>query len=409
MNQKNMDIIKGDNKIKWVAKHMPILAQLHNYSKKEQPFKGVKVGICLHIEAKTGYLVNVLADGGAQIALCGSNPLTTQNCIVDSLMQRGIEVYSRKGMNNFEYVDNIRKVAEFCPDLIIDDGADLTCYLYEHAQDKLKKIIAGTEETTTGIIRLRKMHSLLFPIMAVNDTPMKCMFDNRFGTAQSTLAAFLNVTNMSISGKVVVICGYGWCGRGLASRAKGLGASVIICEVNYIKANEALLDGYRVMTMEEASYLGDIFITVTGCINVIRKKHMLNMKNHAVMMNSGHFNNEINIEELDEISIAKEMDRENITTYKLEKGKELYLLTDGRLVNLAAGEGHAIEIIDLSFSIQFLALLYLLQNGNKLDNALLPVPSEIDEKVAKMNLNSKAIKIDSLTVEQKEYLKNTGK
>lgn len=397
----------GNEKIKWVANHMPIMQRIHADFMVKKPFEGYKIGVCLHIESKTGYLANVLVDGGAKLAICGSNPLSTKNDIVESLLERGIYVYARNGIDKFEYYQNIKKVTEFSPNLIIDDGADLVSYLHDMGKEKLKNIVGGTEETTTGITRLSKMKHLCFPMIAVNDTPMKCMFDNRFGTSQSTLSTFLNITNMSISGKTVVVCGYGWCGKGITSRARGLGAEVIVCEVDYVKANEALMDGYRVMKMEDASCIGDIFITVTGCINVIRKEHIYKMKNHAILLNSGHFNNEINISDLEEKAISIESKREHITSYKLDNGNEIYLLAEGRLLNLVAGEGHPIEIIDLSFSIQLLSLLHIVQNQNKLSSELLPVPSYIDEMVAKINLETRGIKIDKLSTAQMEYLNKT--
>lgn len=393
----------GDNKIEWVSKHMPILNEVCKNAVQNKVFQGYKVGVCLHIEAKTGYLVKKLIDAGATVAVCASNPLSTKDEIVAVLKEYGAQVFARNGVDEKEYYDCLESVAKFCPDLYIDDGADLTTILND-SEDAKDTIIGGTEETTTGIIRLKKMKNLSIPVMAVNDTPMKCMFDNRFGTAQSTMAAFLSTTNMTISGKKVVICGYGWCGKGLTSRMKGVGALVIVCEVDPVKANDALLDGFMVMKMDEASKVGDIFITVTGCCNVINMSHINNMKNHAVLMNSGHFDNEIRVDELKENCVQSKHIKKDIVAYTLKDGREVYLLAEGRLVNLVAGEGHPIEIIDLSFSVQFLSLLYLLDNRKKVQPGIIKIPKKIDEYIAKTNLQNQGVMIDELSQEQLIYL-----
>lgn len=393
----------GCEKIEWVSKHMPILNNISQDAIKNKVLKGYKIGVCLHIEAKTGYLVKKLIDAGATVAVCASNPLSTKDDIVSELKDLGAYVYARKGDSEEAYKNCLQSVADFSPDLYIDDGADLTTVINSNKEIS-NHVIGGTEETTTGIIRLKKIKKLEVPVMAVNDTPMKCMFDNRFGTAQSTIAAFLSTTNMSISGKKVVICGYGWCGKGLASRLKGFGAVVVICEIDPVKANEAILDGFMVMKMNDACKVGDIFITVTGCCDVINMGHIKKMKNQVVLMNSGHFDNEIRVDELKENSIKNRKVKDNIEIYTLESGKEIYLLTEGRLVNLVAGEGHPIEIIDLSFSLQFLALLYLLENKETILPGIIRVPDEIDECIAKANLQNNNVTIDKLSLKQKKYL-----
>lgn len=394
---------RGCEKIEWVSKHMPILNEVCEEAVRDKIFSGYKVGVCLHIEAKTGYLVEKLINAGATVAVCASNPLSTKNEIVSAMRDLGANVYARNGANETEYRNCLQSVVKFSPDLYIDDGADLTMELNENREIS-DNIIGGTEETTTGIIRLKKMKNLSIPIMAVNDTPMKCMFDNRFGTAQSTMAAFLSTSNMSISGKRVVICGYGWCGKGLATRMKGIGAVVIVCEVNPVKANEALLDGFIVMKMSDASKIGDVFITATGCCDVINMHHINNMKNHAVLMNSGHFDNEIRVDELKENCLKSKKLNPNIEIYTLKNENEVYLLSNGRLVNLVAGEGHPIEIIDLSFSIQFMALLYLLENKKRLKPGIIKIPRQIDEYVARVNLRKQGVKIDKLSSKQLMYL-----
>ena len=397
---------KGKKRIEWVSKHMPILNSVRSTLLEEKPFTGLTIGICLHIETKTGYLIEVLKDCGADVIVCGSNPLSTKDDIVEAVRDYGATIYSSSNMSEEEYTENIKKVANHKLDLVIDDGADLVAYLIKSGLYKNYDILGSTEETTTGIVRLHdfeKKYGLPFPVIAVNDTPMKCMFDNRFGTAQSTLFAIFKLTNMSLSGKTIVVAGYGWCGKGLASRAKAIGAIVIVCEVNPIKASEAIMDGFRVMKMEDASEIGDIFITATGCKDVITEKHFLRMKNGAVLANSGHFNNEISVSGLENVSSYSIKNDEFMTTY-IVNNKEVVLLTEGRLVNLVGGEGHPIEIIDLSFSLQLLSILYLVENNQELEKKLLQVPEEIDKKIAEYNLKANNVYIDTLTLEQCQYL-----
>lgn len=401
-----MSIKSGKSKIEWVSKYMPILNSIKEDAKKSRILSGLTIGVCLHIETKTGYLATVLKECGANVVLCGSNPLSTKDDIVEALRDYGVTVYSSSNMTENEYKKNIEMVAAHRMDVIIDDGADLVSYLLESGLYKDYNVIGSTEETTTGITRLKKLElndSLPFPAIAVNDTPMKCMFDNRFGTAQSTLFSIFKLTNISLSGKTIVVAGYGWCGKGVASRAKAIGAKVIVCEVNSVKANEAVMDGFQVMKMDDAATYGDVFITVTGCKDVITEKHFKKMKNGAILANSGHFNNEINVEDLYSQSIEVKSVNEFVKTFNYE-GKDISLLTDGRLVNLAGGDGHPIEIIDLSFSLQMLSVMYLIENKGKLSNKLYEVPIEIDNRVADLNLRVNGIEIDSLSPDQKEYL-----
>ena len=401
-----MSIESGKQKIEWISRHMPVLNSLRDSLIESKPFNGLTIGVCLHIETKTGYLTEVLKDCGANVVVCGSNPLSTKDDIVEAIRDYGITVYSSSNMTEKEYNLNIEKVAESRPNIIIDDGADLVTKIVESGLNKKYDIIGSTEETTTGIIRLKsleKENKLPFPAIAVNDTPMKCMFDNRFGTAQSTLFSIFKITNTSLSGKCIVVAGYGWCGKGISSRAKAIGAEVIVCEVNPIRANEARMDGFRVMKMDRAAELGDVFITATGCKDVITLKHFLKMKDGAILANSGHFNNEINLSDLTAASSHSYNYNEYMKAYCID-GKEIVVLTEGRLVNLIGGEGHPIEIIDLSFSLQLLSALYLLENKGSLDNILLSVPDSIDNNIAKKNLEVYGIEIDELTDDQRLYL-----
>lgn len=395
----------GIEKIMWVDENMKILNEVSKKAIKSQKFRGLKVGICLHIEAKTGCLVKKIIEAGADVAVCASNPLSTKNEIVSVLKELGARVYAKNGENLSEYNVGLQRVVDFQPNLYIDDGADLATLINNQYRGDYK-LIGGTEETTTGIIRLKKMNNLKYPIINVNDALMKCMFDNKFGTGQSTLFSFLSTTNMSISGKKVVVCGYGWCGKGLASRLKGMGAFVIVCEVDAIKANEAIMDGFSVMKMNEASLVGDVFVTATGCCDVITWDMVDRMKDGAIIMNSGHFDNEIDVKEIKRKCQSSKQFRKHITEYVLYSGKKIYILAEGRLVNLVAGEGHPIEIIDLSFSLQFLSLIYLLENNLKA--GLRRVPKEIDEIIARINLNNLGIEIDTLTDKQIKYLGGEG-
>lgn len=399
----------GHQKIDWVAKHMPILNRIKEEFSINKPFLNHKVGICLHLEAKTAYMASILLAGGADVFVCGSNPLTTQDDVAVAIAERGVHVYAWYNASSQEYYKHIDCVLDAKPNLIIDDGGDLVTRLHSTRKEILPYVLGGTEETSTGIQRLKSLQKeglLSFPMIAVNDTPMKHLFDNRYGTAQSSLDGFLRTTNMTISGKVFVVAGYGWCGKGIASRAKGLGANVVICEIDPIKANEAIMEGFRVMPMLEAAAIGDIFITVTGCFKIITREHFISMKNGAILMNAGHFDCEVFLPDLEELSIAIESVKPNIMQYTFADGREIFVLASGRLVNLAAADGHPIEIIDLSFSLQVLSLHYLLKNKSSLPSEIINVPKEIDENIAYHRLEALGVKIDALTAEQKKYIQS---
>ncbi|MBS3969172.1 MAG: adenosylhomocysteinase [Clostridia bacterium] len=400
---------QGVKKLHWVKKHMPILNQLENEFRAKQYFKGHRVVICLHLEAKTGYLAQVIKAGGAEVAVAASNPLSTQDDVVAALVQDGIKAYAWHGATNQEYFMHLNAALDFRPDLIIDDGGDLVALLHKERPEQVKEIIGGCEETTTGILRLKIMsrdHQLKFPMMAVNDAYCKYLFDNRYGTGQSVWDGINRTTNLVVAGKNVVVAGYGWCGKGVAMRAKGLGAKVIITEVDPIKAIEAHMDGFRVMPMQEAVSIGDFFITVTGNCNVIRKEHFLEMNDGAILANAGHFDIEISKEDLLEVSFEKRDVRPNIEQYILNNGKSVYLLAEGRLVNLAAGDGHPAEIMDLTFALQTLCLQYVMCKKDELESGVYPVPEDIDKRVANLGLSTLGINIDSLTNEQIRYLES---
>ena len=361
----------------------------------------------MHMEAKTAYLVKVLRAGGANIRATGSNPLSTQDDVAAALAEEGIEIFTRYGCSEDEYVSYLEKTLAHKPHIIIDDGGDLVNMLHSHKREYGTETIGGCEETTTGITRLRAMERqgmLRFPMIAVNNARCKYLFDNRYGTGQSVFDGIDRTTNLIVAGKNVVIAGYGWCGKGVAMRAKGLGARVIVTEVDPIKAMEAYMDGFMVMTMDEAAAMGDIFITVTGCRDVINKGHFRKMKDGVIMCNAGHFNVEISIPELEKISVEIKQRRKNITGYKLENGRWINLLAEGRLVNLAAGDGHPAEIMDMSFALQVLCARYLLDNHSTLGKKVIDVPEYIDDKVAMMKLDSWDLSIDKLTEKQEEYL-----
>lgn len=400
---------QGVKKLQWVKKHMPILNQLENEFSIKQSFKDHRVVICLHLEAKTGYLAQVIKAGGAQVAVVASNPLSTQDDVVAALVQDGIRAYAWHGATNQEYFMHLNAALDFKPDLIIDDGGDLVALLHKERIEQVNEIIGGCEETTTGILRLKIMsreHKLKFPMMAVNDAYCKYLFDNRYGTGQSVWDGINRTTNLVVAGKNVVVVGYGWCGKGVAMRAKGLGAKVIVTEVNPIKAIEAHMDGFRVMPMQEAACIGDFFITVTGNCNVIRKEHFLDMKDGAILANAGHFDVEISKVDLLELTSEKRNVRPNVEQYILKNGNSLYLLAEGRLVNLAAGDGHPAEIMDLTFALQALCLKYVMDKKSELKPDVYPVPEEIDKRVANLGLNTLGINIDSLTDEQICYLES---
>jgi adenosylhomocysteinase len=396
----------GELKIKWVQKHMPVLSALHRAFEKEQPFAGLRVSVSIHLEAKTAYLCRVLQAGGAQMAVTGSNPLSTKDDIAAALAAGGMEVFAWHGATAEEYDRHISMALGHGPHLVLDDGADLSEALHTRDTDKLPDVIGASEETTTGLLRLRareKAGKLRYPVMAVNDADLKHLFDNRYGTGQSVWDGIMRTTNLVIAGKTVVVSGYGWCGKGVAMRAKGLGARVVVTETDPVRALEAVMDGFDVMAMDEAAPKGDIFVTVTGCNGVIASRHFHMMKDGAILTNAGHFNVEIDTHELAAMADNSYVARENIMAYELG-GKTLYLIAEGRLVNLAAGDGHPAEIMDLSFAIQALSLRYLAQNRGKLENRVYSVPAEFSAQAAQIKLTAMGIRIDALTDAQVEYI-----
>lgn len=399
---------EGHKKINWVKEYMPVLRSLDKELSKTKPLLGKKMVVTIHLEAKTAYLAQILKNAGAEVAITGSNPLSTQDDIAAALVESGINVFATHNCSNAEYDEYLHRALDIKPDLIIDDGGDLVHLLHNERADLAKNIIGGSEETTTGVHRLKALDSqnkLTFPMIAVNDAYCKYLFDNRYGTGQSSLEAIMHSTNLVIAGKNVVVAGYGWCGKGVAMRAKGLGANVIVTEINPIKAVEAMFDGFQVMTMEQAAPLGDIFITVTGCCDVINKTHYALMKNGAILSNAGHFDLEVNVIDLRNLSVQPPYEaRKHITAYTMSDGRKINLIGEGRLVNLAAGDGHPSEIMDLSFAMQILSMLYLLENKNKLGNNVHILPEELNTKVAALKLSSCNISIDKLTPEQIAYL-----
>src|SRR5438552_245607 len=375
---------------------------------KNQPLKGVRISACLHITAETANLGICLRDGGAEVVLCASNPLSTQDDVAASLVRdHSIPVFAIKGEDNDTYYSHILAALDHKPHITMDDGADLVSILHTKRQDALESVIGGTEETTTGVIRLRAMAKegvLQYPIVAVNDADTKHLFDNRYGTGQSTIDGIVRATNFLLAGSKFVVAGYGWCGRGLASRARGNGADVIITEIDPTKALEAVMDGFRVMSMAEAAKIGDVFVTVTGNKNVIAKEHFEVMKNGAVVANSGHFNVEIDIPALEKLASAKRATRDFVDEYALKDGRKIYLLGEGRLINLAAAEGHPASVMDMSFANQALSCEYLVKNYKNLEKKVFPVPVDLDKRVARLKLEAMGVKIDKLTPQQEEYL-----
>ncbi len=401
----------GELKIDWVRHHMPLLEGLERDFRETKPFKGLKVALSVHLEAKTAHLCEVLSDGGAEMYITGSNPLSTQDDVAAALVHEGLNVFAVHGASPEEYERGIRKVIEAGPNIIIDDGGDLVTMIHENYPELIPNVIGGCEETTTGILRLQAMNRekrLLFPMMLVNDAACKHFFDNRYGTGQSVWDGINRTTNLIVAGKYVVVAGYGWCGKGVAMRAKGLGAKVIVTEVDPVKAMEAVMDGFRVMPMSEAAAEGDIFVTVTGCEDVITKEHFLKMKDGAICCNAGHFDCEVSVSDLKEIAVKESVARQNIQQYDLPNGRKVYVLAEGRLVNLAAGDGHPAEIMDMSFAIQALSAKYLVENKDSISrekgNMLNVVPESIDREVAFRKLDDWGIGIDHLTEKQKEYL-----
>ncbi|MFC4778477.1 adenosylhomocysteinase [Paenibacillus sp. GCM10023252] len=398
---------EGHLKIDWASAHMPVLNQIRAQFEQEQPFKGLKVTISLHLEAKTAYLAKVVQAGGADVTITGSNPLSTQDDVCAALVEDGITVFAKYNPEPAEYKALLVKALETKPDLIIDDGGDLVSILHAERPDLQEGIRGGAEETTTGILRLKAMEkdgSLKFPMVAVNDAYCKYLFDNRYGTGQSVFDGINRTTNLVVAGKTVVVVGYGWCGKGVAMRAKGLGANVIVTEIDAIKAVEAYMDGFTVMPMSEAAKLGELFITVTGNKDVIRGEHYEVMKNGAILSNAGHFDVEFNKPELAALSSGIRTVRRNIEEYKLKDGRSIYVLAEGRLVNLAAGDGHPAEIMDMTFALQAIALKYVNDEYKSIGSKVVNVPYELDELVARTKLESLGIGIDSLTEEQKAYL-----
>ena len=399
---------KGKLLVDWAYRNMPVIKLVREEFRIKKPLASLKIGACLHITAETANLVITLKEAGANVILTASNPLSTKPEIVEYLTKyENIEVLSKPGETTQEYYNNIKKVIESNPNLLIDDGGDLIKTTNKEYKTIASKIIGATEETTTGVIRINNLYNegkLYFPVIAVNNAKTKHMFDNRYGTGQSTIDGILRATNILIAGKVAVVAGYGWCGKGVASKLKGLGARVIVCEVDPIKALEAVMDGFEVKTMDEASKLGDIFITVTGNINVISSKHINNLKDGAILANAGHFNVEIDVNYLESKKISKRLIRDNLEEYIMPDGKHIYLIAEGRLANLVAAEGHPADVMDMSFANQALALEYLANRKNKLEPGVYDVLIEIDRKVAKLKLASMKISIDELTPEQQNYL-----
>jgi adenosylhomocysteinase len=398
----------GKRRIEWANQQMPVLQTIRKRFIKEQPLKGLRLSACLHVTSETANLAITLRDGGAQVALCASNPLSTQDDVAACLVRDyQIPVFAIKGEDNDTYYAHIDAAIDHGPRITMDDGADLVSTLHTKRKDLLGNVIGGTEETTTGVIRLRAMardNSLQYPIIAVNDANTKYLFDNRYGTGQSTIDGILRATNLLLAGLNFVVAGYGWCGRGLAMRARGHGANVIITEINPVKALEALMDGFRVMPMSEAARIGDIFVTVTGNKNVIAAEHFENMKDGAVVCNSGHFNVEIDIPALERMARSHREVRPFVEEYVVSEGRRIYLLAEGRLVNLSSAEGHPASVMDMSFANQALSAEYMLQNAAKLERKVYAVPEDIDKQIAKLKLESKGIAIDKLTPEQEHYL-----
>ena len=397
-------IMYGHDKLDWAYTHMRVMQRIRDRFQNENPFSGLKVAMALHVEAKTGILALTLREGGAKIRLASCNPLSTDDTVVEALRAEGLDVFAKKGENKEEYYENLHRVLEMEPDIIIDDGGDLTTLL--HTEYGHISVLGGNEETTTGVLRLKVMERekvLRFPMFNVNDAKMKHFFDNRYGTGQSTLDGIMSATNLAIAGKTVVVAGYGWCGRGVAMRMRGMGADVIVAEIDPVKAIEARMDGFRVMRMMDAITEADMVVTVTGMKNVIREEHLHVAKDRCIFANAGHFDNEISKEALNRLAAKKREIRNFITEYDID-GKKLYLLGDGRLINLVAGQGHPVEIMDMSFAIQALTAEFIAKNYENLAPKLYKVPDDIDIQVAKIKLETMGILIDELTNEQIQYL-----
>ncbi|MEA3327253.1 MAG: adenosylhomocysteinase [Chloroflexota bacterium] len=406
---KNLDLAEGGRRrIEWAEREMPVLRSILERFKRERPFEGILMSACLHVTTETANLMRTLQAGGADVVLTASNPLSTQDDVAACLVSHyEIPVFAIKGEDNTTYYKHIDAALDHKPHLTMDDGADLVSTLHKDRQNQLGEIIGGTEETTTGVIRLRAMAAdgeLKFPVIAVNDAMTKHFFDNRYGTGQSTIDGIIRATNMLLAGKNFVVGGYGWCARGLAMRARGMGANVIVTEVDPLKALEAVMDGFRVMPMMEAAPIGDFFVTLTGDINVVDKQHFENMKDGAVVANSGHFNVEINIPALEEMAVSKRRVRPFVDAYELPDGRVIHILGEGRLINLAAAEGHPASVMDMSFANQSLSAEYMVKNADKLEKKVYSVPEDIDHEIARLKLESMGVNIDTLTEQQIKYL-----
>ncbi len=399
---------RGKSRIEWASSMMPVVRGIGKRFSREKPLKGVRIAACLHVTSETANLMRMLKEGGADIRLCASNPLSTQDEVAACLVRDcGIEVFAIWGEDRKTYYQHIQSTLEINPHLTMDDGADLIFTIHSERSDLASRVVGGTEETTTGVIRLRSMadeNVLRYPVIAVNDAATKHLFDNRYGTGQSTIDGILRATNILLAGSSFVVCGYGWCGRGIAMRARGMGAKVVVCEVDPLKALEATMDGYPVMPLSETLSQGDVFVTSTGDRWVIDRQHFELMKDGAILANAGHFNVEINLEGLEALATKKRKIRENIEEYTLEDGRRINLLGEGRLVNLAAAEGHPSMVMDMSFANQALSCEYLVREGKTLENKVYRVPQNIDQKIAELKLHSMGIKIDKLTPEQRKYL-----
>ncbi|MBW1708551.1 MAG: adenosylhomocysteinase [Deltaproteobacteria bacterium] len=399
---------KGQLRIEWANQNMPVLNIIKRRFTREKPLKGVRIGACLHVTTETASLARTLKAGGAEVFICASNPLSTQDDVAAALVKKDkIATFAIKGEDNQTYYQHINATLDAKPMITMDDGADLVSTLHSERQSLVKHVLAGTEETTTGVIRLTSMaaeNALKYPIIAVNDAKTKHFFDNRYGTGQSTIDGIIRATNRLVAGTNFVICGYGWCGRGLAMRAHGMGASVIVTEVDPLKALEAVMDGYRVMPIAAAAEIGDFFCTLTGDINVIRKEHFLKMKTGAIVANSGHFNVELDLVGLEKVCTKQRMIREFVQEYTLTNGKRIYVLGEGRLINLAAAEGHPSSVMDMSFANQALSAEFIVKNKGNIPMGVMPVPEEIDDEIARLKLKAMGIKIDTLTKDQQKYL-----
>ncbi len=400
----------GKLRIEWADRDMPVLTSIRERFAAEKPLAGLRISACLHVTTETANLMRTLKEGGAEVLLCASNPLSTQDDAAAALVQEyGIPVYAIKGEDNDTYYKHINAALDHHPQVTMDDGADLISVLHSERKEQAAEIIAGTEETTTGVIRLKSMEAggvLLFPIVAVNNANTKHFFDNRYGTGQSTIDGIMRCTNVLLAGRNVVISGYGWCGRGVANRARGMGAQVIVTEIDPLKALEAVMDGFQVMPMLDAARIGDLFITVTGDIHILREEHFAAMKDGAILANSGHFNVEIDIPKLEDMAETKRMVREFVDEYRMPDGRRIYLLGEGRLINLAAAEGHPASVMDMSFANQALGVEYVFAHAKTLERKVYDVPEAIDKEIARLKLAAMGIKIDPLTAEQEEYLQS---